>query len=125
LRVLFTHLLGPISGFLGFTISFIVVSLTAVVFPYVKKNVFESSAVAWRIFSLPVISVVGVISAAFVIFAIVRILVDKNFSANLAFSDWGAVIVVAVGAIYFYAARAYRRSHGVDIDQRYREIPIE
>ena len=26
---------------------------------------------------------------------------------------------------YFYAARAYRRSHGVDIDQRYREIPIE
>lgn len=121
----FTHLLGPISGFLGFTISFLVVSLTAVAFPYLKKNVFESSAVAWRIFSLPVISVVGVISAAFVIFAIARILVDKNFSANLAFSDWGAIIVVTVGAIYFYAARAFRRSRGVDIDQRYREIPIE
>ncbi len=121
----FTHLLGPISGFLGFTISFIVVSLTAVAFPFLKKNVFESSAVAWRIFSVPVISVVGVIAAAFVVYAIWRILVDQNFSANLAFSDWGAIIVVVAGAIYFYGARAYRRSHGVDIDQRYREIPIE
>jgi hypothetical protein len=30
-----------------------------------------------------------------------------------------------VGAIVFYVARAYRRSRGVNIDQRYKEIPIE
>ena len=39
--------------------------------------------------------------------------------------DVGALIVVAVGAIVFYVARAYRRRQGVNIDQRYREIPIE
>jgi hypothetical protein len=33
--------------------------------------------------------------------------------------------VVVVGAIAFYLVRAYRRSRGVNIDQRYKEIPIE
>ena len=74
-------------------------SLTAVAFPFLKKNVFENSAVAWRIFSVPVISVVGVISAAFVVFAIVAHPGGQELQPNLAFGDWGALIVVAAGAI--------------------------
>jgi amino acid transporter len=121
----FTKLLGPISGFLGFTFSFLAVSLTAIVFPFIKRDVFESSPIAWRVGRVPVITIVGVVSTVFMVFGISRILVDKTYTPNLAFGDIGGAIVLAVGAIAFYVARAYRRSRGVNIDQRYREIPIE
>ena len=121
----FTKLLGPISGFLGFTFSFLAVSLTAIVFPFIKRDVFENSPIAWRVGRVPVISIVGVVSTVFMVYGISRILVDKNYTPNLAFGDIGALIVLAVGAIVFYVARAYRRRQGVDIDRRYKEIPIE
>lgn len=121
----FTNLLGPISGFLGFTISFLAVSLTAIVFPYVKREAFENSPVAWRIGRIPVISIFGVVAVIFVGAGAARILVDHTYTPNLAFADIGAAAVVTTGAIIFYVARAYRRSRGTDINQRYREIPIE
>jgi amino acid transporter len=121
----FTKLLGPISGFLGFTFSFLAVSLTAIVFPFIKKDVFENSPVAWRVKGVPVISIIGVVSTVFVGYAMSRILVDKTYTPNLGFGDFGGLIVLVVGAIIFYVARAYRRSKGVNIDQRYKEIPIE
>ena len=121
----FTTLLGPISGFLGFTFSFLAVSLTAIVFPFVKRDVFENSPIAWRVGRVPVISIIGVVSTIFMVYGISRILVDNTYTPHLAFGDIGALIVLAVGAITFYVARAYRRSRGVNIDQRYKEIPIE
>jgi amino acid transporter len=121
----FTKLLGPISGFLGFTVSFLAVSITAIVFPFVKREAFENSPVAWRVGGVPVISLFGAVSVVFVAVGFARILVDHAYTPNLAFADVGAAIVVVAGGVIFYAARAYRRSHGTNIDQRYKEIPIE
>lgn len=86
---------------------------------------FENSPIAWRVGRVPVISLIGVVSTVFVVYAISRILVDNAYTPNLAFGDIGALIVLVVGAIVFYVARTYRRSRGVNIDQRYKEIPIE
>jgi amino acid transporter len=121
----FTSLLGPISGFLGFTVSFVAVSLTAIVFPFVKKDVFESSPIAWRVAGFPVISLLGIGSLITVVYVASRLLIDSSFTPNLKFSDLGTLIVVVVGFVWFYAMRAYRKSRGVDIDRRYKEIPIE
>jgi amino acid transporter len=121
----FTSLLGPISGFIGFTLSFLMVSLTAIIFPFMKREVFENSPVAWRVAGIPVISIFGVVSIVFIGVGTARILVDHAYTPNLAFADVGALIVIAVGAVIFYAMRYYRRRQGTDIDQRYREIPIE
>jgi amino acid transporter len=121
----FTSLLGPISGFIGFTISFLVVPLTAVLFPFVKKEAFENSPVAWRIGRVPVISVVGVIALVFIGVGTARILVDHAYTPNLAFADVGALVVLIAAALIFYGMRWYRARQGTDIDQRYQEIPIE
>jgi amino acid transporter len=121
----FTKLLGPISGFLGFTFSFLAVSLTAIVFPFIKRDVFENSPIAWRVGRVPVISIIGVVSTVFMVYGISRILVDKNYTPNLGFGDVGALTVLVAGVIVFYVARTIRRRQGVNIDQRYKEIPIE
>src|SRR5487761_186856 len=121
----FTSLLGPISGFIGFSLSFVLVSLTAILFPFVKRDAFENSPIAWRIGRVPVITLIGIVSLVFVGVGTARILVDHAYTPNLAFADWGALIVIAAGVVIFYGMRYYRRRQGVNIDQRYREIPIE
>jgi amino acid transporter len=121
----FTSLLGPISGFGGFTLSFLAVSITAILFPFIRREAFENSPVAWRLGRVPVISIFGVVAVVFVAAGAARILVDKSYTPNLAFADIGAASVAVAGLIVFYAFRAYRRSRGTDIDKRYQEIPIE
>jgi amino acid transporter len=121
----FTGLLGPISGFLGLAISFIVVSIWAIFYPFVRKEQFENSPIAWRVGGYPLMSLLGIIATIIVGYAFYRLAVDGSFSTNLKFADGGAAIVVIFAAAWFYAFRQYRKSQGVDLSRRYAEIPIE
>lgn len=121
----FTSLLGPISGFLGLAVSFIVVSLWAAVFPFVRKEQFENSPIAWRVGGFPLMSLLGIVASVLVGFAVYRLTIDSAFSLNLKFSNYGAIIGIVFAVIWFYGWKAYRRSKGVDIDRRFKEIPIE
>ena len=47
------------------------------------------------------------------------------FTLDRGFAVAGAFAVVAIGAVWYLIATAYRRSQGVDVAARYREIPIE
>lgn len=121
----FTTLLGPISGFLGLAISFLVVSVWSIFFPFVRKEIFENSPVAWRVGGFPVMSLLGIVATVIVGFGFYRLTVDNTFSINLKFSNGGAIAGILFAVVWFYAWKAYRKSQGVDIDRRYQEIPIE
>ena len=121
----FTDLLGPISGFLGLAVSFIVVSVWAVFFPFVRKEQFDNSPIAWRVGGVPLMSLLGIIASLLVGYAVYRLTIDNAFSLNLKFANWGTVIVLVFAAVWFYAWKAYRKRQGVDLDRRYQEIPIE
>ncbi|HEV3097586.1 MAG TPA: APC family permease [Candidatus Dormibacteraeota bacterium] len=121
----FTALLGPISGFLGLAISFIVVSIWAIFFPFVRKEQFENSPIAWRVGGFPLMSLLGIVATIVVGYGFYRLATDSTFSTNLTFADGGAVVGLVFAAIWFYAWKAYRRRQGVDIDRRYAQIPIE
>jgi amino acid transporter len=121
----FTTLLGPISGFTGLAVSFVVVSLWAVFFPFVRKETFENSPIAWRIGGFPVMSLLGIVASILVCYGFYRLLIDNTFSLNLKFSNWGMILGLVFALIWFYAWKAYRKSQGVNLDRRYAEIPIE
>jgi amino acid transporter len=121
----FTTLLGPISGFLGLAISFIVVSIWAIFYPFVRKVQFDNSAIAWRVGGFPLMSLLGIIATIIVGYGFWRLAVDGSFSTNLGFADGGAAVGVIFAAIWFFAFKAYRKRQGVDINRRYAEIPIE
>lgn len=121
----FTTLLGPISGFTGLAISFVVVSLWAIFFPFVRKEQFENSPIAWRVGGFPVMSLLGIFASVIVCFGFYRLLIDSTFTLNLKFSNWGTLLGIVFALVWFYAWKAYRKSQGVDLDRRYAEIPIE
>jgi amino acid transporter len=121
----FTDLLGPISGFLGLAISFLVVSVWAVFFPFARKEQFENSPIAWRVGGFPLMSLLGIIASVIVGWAFYRLTIDSAFSLNLKFANWGAVLGIVFAVVWFYAWKAYRKRQGVNLDRRYEEIPIE
>jgi amino acid transporter len=121
----FTPLLAILSGFLAFSVGFLMVSLTGIVFPFVSRETFENSPAAIRVAGIPLVTLAGIVGAIFAAFVIYRLLVDDSFGANSQFSQIAALIVFASGLVWFYAARAIRASQGVNVDRRFAEIPIE
>lgn len=121
----FTDLLGPISGFLGLAVSFIVVSLWAVFFPFVRKQQFENSPIAWRVGGFPLMSLLGIVASVIVGYGVYRLTIDSAFSLNLKFANYGALLGIVFAVIWFYGWKAYRKRQGVNLDRRYEEIPIE
>ena len=121
----FTDLLGIVSGFFAFAISFAVVCLWATVFPYVRKEQFENSPIAKRWAGIPVLSLAGLLGSVFSLFGAWRLTQDPVFTVDQGFAIGGAFVVIAIGAVWYLLANVLRRSQGVDLAARYREIPIE
>ncbi|MEW5990834.1 MAG: APC family permease [Chloroflexota bacterium] len=121
----FTDLLGIVSGFFAFAISFAVVCLWATLFPYVRREQFENSPIAMRIAGIPVLSLVGLLGTVASLFGAWRLWEDQLFTIDRGFAIGGAFVVIIIGAVWYVVATAYRRSQGVDLAARYREIPIE
>ena len=121
----FTDLLGIVSGFLGLAINFLVVCVWSIFFPFVRRETFENSAIAWRIAGIPVLSLLGLISTIGIVPVLYRLLVDKTFSLDLSYVVWGAVITIAAGFAWYYVWRIYEKSRGVDLDMQFNEIPVE
>jgi amino acid transporter len=121
----FTSLLGLASGFLGLIMNFLVVCAWSIFFPFVRRETFEGSPIAWRIRGVPVMMVIGLVATAFIVPMIYRLLVDKTFSPDLTFVYWGAAVAIGAGFLWYLAWGMYQRRRGVDLGRRYAEIPIE
>jgi len=57
-----TGLFKTLTGIFGFILSFLIVSLAAILYPYRQREAWEASPVNWRWGKLPVISVLGALS---------------------------------------------------------------
>ncbi len=112
-------------------------AIAAIVLPYTKKDLYEASPIAkYKIAGIPTITVAGVIFTAFLLFLLFEWLLDPNALYGIGYSInpngaknitslvfMGALYVIAL--VIYFAAKSYRKSHGVDIDKIYKEIPVE
>jgi amino acid transporter len=121
----FTDKLGIVSGFLGLAINFLVVCVWSIFFPFVRRDVFENSPIAWRFGGVPVLSIMGAISTIGIVPVLYRLLVDKTFSLDLSYVVWGAVISVGGGFVWYVLWRAYEKARGRGVDTQFAEIPVE
>jgi basic amino acid/polyamine antiporter, APA family len=125
---LFTHwaAFAALVGIFGYILGFAIVSVAAIAFPYRLPDVFESSPVRWRVRGVPVMSIVGVLS-----------LVALGIMAWSFWTDPSAGIegklstkilnfaIFASGLVIYFVAKAIQRTRGVDVSQRFKEIPVE
>jgi amino acid transporter len=114
-----------LSGFLGFAIAFLVVCVTGIVFPFTHRDALERSPANIKVGGVPLMAICGVIAVPFIAFIAYRTASDKALGANAHISLIVNAILIAVGFAWFYALRWYRSTRGVDVDRRFKEIPIE
>jgi amino acid transporter len=121
----YTTLVEILSGFLGFAIAFLVVCLAGIFFPFTHRETLERSPSNIKVAGMPLMTVCAVLAVPFIAFIAYRTVTDKALGANAHISLIVNGILIAVGFIWFYALRWYRKSRGVDVDRRFKEIPIE
>jgi len=102
-----------------------VVAITAIVFPYRSRSTFEASRVSTKIAGIPVISIVGAISLAFVSWLFLTFYLNPDFTGYTWFT-WVIMLVIYGGALaYYYLVVHYRKTQGIDIALAFHELPPE
>ena len=119
---------STISGFFGQVCgTFLLTSIGAIVFPYTQKDMFEASPVAWRVAGVPVLSILGVLSALGMGLIAWAFLNDpqSGISFSQPFMIYVNLGVFVSGFVYFYGAKFLQARQGVDINLAFAEIPPE
>jgi APA family basic amino acid/polyamine antiporter len=107
-------------------ITFLGTAIAAIILPWRKKTLYENSAIArYKILGIPMITVTGAITAAFLAFNLWYWFDKDLYAVNNADSlkFMGAMYVLAL--VIYVIAKFYRRSQGIDLKAIYQEIPVE
>ncbi len=118
-------------------VTFLGTTIAAILLPYTKKDLYEASPIAkYKIAGVPLITVAGVIFAAFLIFLLYQWILDPNALYGIGYSInenglkninsllfMGAMYLLAI--VIYFGARMYRKKQGIDLDNVYKEIPVE
>jgi APA family basic amino acid/polyamine antiporter len=127
-----------LSTIVGFP-TFIMVGISAIVFPYRRRAAYEASVSNIKLLGLPLLVYFGVGSIAAGIFGgflwlkypllglpnAGKSIGDQLFTSPL---NGGLALIATgliVGAVIYFAGRAWRRTQGIDIALNYLEIPPE
>ena len=104
------------------TICFGVACISAIVFPFRKKDLFAASPhlVNAKVGPLPIISILGILGAAGMWIVVWLGLVAGSMVANVFI-----LVVLISGVIIYYVARGYRLRQGVNLDLAFQELPPE
>ncbi len=109
-------------------ITMIVPIVAAIVYPYRKRQLWESGAghVRHTIGGIPTMTLVGIGTLIFILWLVASVFIypEVGFGANMIPGLTYFVVMVVAAVVIFVAARAYRRSReGIDIMDTFREIP--
>jgi APA family basic amino acid/polyamine antiporter len=108
------------------TLYFLFTLFTGLVFPFVKKEMFEASPamVKAKIGPVPVISIAGGFSGIAMVLALGMYLLHPELSGPVSPLSIGLIVGWAIFfALIYYIARWYWQRKGLDISLSYKEIP--
>ena len=111
-------------SFTMFSFGFIIPAVAAIIFPFRRKQIYESAFVAKRKFLLPLVSWLGLGSAVYLVYS--TILANQSGTLpidSFSISMYGTIYVV--GALIFAVAYLRNRKKGLPLDLVFKEIPPE
>jgi len=107
-------------------ITFFGTAIAAIILPWRKKELYQNSAVGkYKFLGLPLISVTGFLTAAFLGFNLWYWFSKDLYAVNNKDSLWfmGSMYILAI--VIYVIAKVVRRNQGIDLKAVYTEIPVE
>jgi hypothetical protein len=114
---LFSTIIGP-----AFSCMFLP-GITAALLPYRRKDIYEASPIKREIIGIPIITIFGVIEAAFVVAIAYIFIAYPQFGISTPYALFLNFGMIAVGFVLYWIIRFIRARQGVDIDLAFKEIP--
>lgn len=111
-----------------FSVCFLITGVSALVFPYVRKDMFDAAPelVKKKIAGVPLISISGLISVILFSLILYSSFALPAFSGPVGPYATGFVVgIYAAGVVIYYIARSYRKRAGIDLDLLHKEVPPE
>ncbi len=114
------------AGWLVFT-TFLAVGLTAIVFPFAKKKLYDTMPMKASVGGVPVLTIAGILSA--ILFGMMASVYIWSPTYAAAGGTWGdlttgiLVFFYIVAIVIYFGAYAYWRNKGLDLSLAFKEIP--
>jgi hypothetical protein len=113
---------------LAWTAIWLVPGITAIIFPFRKKDLYQSSPSITRkeIAGIPLVSICGVLLVITMAWALVYGYLTPAFSGpTLPLAIVVTASIFISGPVVFYAVKAIRKKQGIDLDLVFRQISPE
>ena len=121
----FTDWFKTLVGILAITFTFFAIGISAVVFPYSKRELFDSSPMNHRVFGVPLMSIFGLMTTIFMGYVIYLFFGDDIAAGNSLSSLIAVFGPMTIAFIAYFVVQAVRERQGVDVSLAYKEIPSE
>ena len=105
--------------------SLIVVAITAIAFPFVKKDLFENSPARIRVAGIPLISIAGAVSLVFYLFIENFYFTNSLYGANIPIVYEVIAGSILTPLVIFAASFYYHKREGLDITLAFKQLPPE
>jgi len=116
-------------------IAFVFVSISAILFPYRRRELYETSCpVKRKIAGVPVVVWLGIVSLAYCLLTIIYYSYDYVFyfgagtlAANLYFFPFltGVIGLFVACIVWFYIVKSVRSKEGIPYEKAFQQIPPE
>jgi amino acid transporter len=119
-------IMTSLSAILGTIIgSYLLVAISGMIFPYRKKQMFETSPYRQKILGVPLVAIMGALTTIYFLFLIYYFAAMPQYGVNNLPSIMVLVGITISALLIFYGSKAYYKSQGLDIEQAFKEIPPE
>jgi APA family basic amino acid/polyamine antiporter len=102
-----------------------IIAIAAIVFPFTRKQLFNSSGVAYKFGGVPVISIMGVLSFAFLALLTYFLVSNPLYGAASNLIYEAIIALFVLGVVIYGAAYWQRKRKGINMGLAFKEIPPE
>ena len=118
-----------VNSIVAWTSIYLIVMITATVFPFIKKDLFEAFPPLGKkkVAGFPAMSIAGIFGTIALLIVFYYLFNSPVVGISVG-SLIGTSVIVAtyvVGMIIYYAAKAYRAKEGIDLSYAFKQIPPE
>ena len=124
----YTNYLTLLAGALGEELTFFMVAIAGIVFPYRQRQIWKSSRYNQVIAGIPLMSILAVVSLIGLTIIAVILITDPNSGVNWKTNTNNLIFTFATfvsGFVIYWIAWYVQKRRGVDVTLAYREIPPE
>jgi len=94
-------------------------------FPFLRKEKFESSVARIHVGGVPLITILGAFGGVFITWTAYRWFVDANYGINSLTGTTFVIVIYAACIVSYLFFKYYRKRQGIDVTKTFRELPYE